>query len=134
MTRVARSNFDGIECKDFSKCLPGGQDRSGFTTWHNGCKAYIKLHFHKKIGSRISWNVLETLPMFFSGPFTVSDVCSTDWPKKDSANLVSQNFEGPYAKLNIEKKNDFFLFCINFTQIFRICPKRLQFLTYLLHN
>ena len=27
--------------------------------------------------------------------FTVSDVCSTDWPKKDSANFESQNFEGP---------------------------------------
>ena len=26
---------------------------------------------------------------------TVSDVCSTDWPKKDSANFESQNFEGP---------------------------------------
>ena len=27
--------------------------------------------------------------------YTVSDVCSTDWPKKDSANFESQNFEGP---------------------------------------
>ena len=26
---------------------------------------------------------------------TVSNVCSTDWPKKDSANFESQNFEGP---------------------------------------
>ena len=26
---------------------------------------------------------------------TVSDVCSTDWQKKDSANFESQNFEGP---------------------------------------
>ena len=26
---------------------------------------------------------------------TVSDVCSADWPKKDSANFESQNFEGP---------------------------------------
>ena len=26
---------------------------------------------------------------------TVSDVCSTDWPKKDSTNFESQNFEGP---------------------------------------
>ena len=28
------------------------------------------------------------------GKNTVSDVCSTDWPKKDSANFESQNFEG----------------------------------------
>ena len=28
-------------------------------------------------------------------PRTVSNVCSTDWPKKDSANFESQNFEGP---------------------------------------
>ena len=26
---------------------------------------------------------------------TVSDVCSTDSPKKDSTNFESQNFEGP---------------------------------------
>ena len=26
---------------------------------------------------------------------TVFDVCSTDWPKKDSADFESQNFEGP---------------------------------------
>ena len=26
---------------------------------------------------------------------TVSNICSTDWPKKDSANFESQNFEGP---------------------------------------
>ena len=75
MTRVARSNFDGIECKDFSKCLPGGRDRSGFTTLHNGCKAYIKLYFHIKNGWRISRNVLEpfefsftTVNVFLVGP------------------------------------------------------------------
>ena len=32
------------------------------------------------------------------------------------------------------KKNLNFFFSINFTQIFRICPKMLQFLTYLLHK
>ena len=61
MTRVARSNFDGIECKDFSKCLPGGRDRSGFTTSHNGCKANIKLHIQKNLDwgfDIVSWSML----------------------------------------------------------------------------
>ena len=43
----------------------------------------------------------------------------------------SKNFAGPSAKLNIEKK----IFekkkiIINFTQIIRICPEILHFLTY----
>jgi hypothetical protein len=33
----------------------------------------------------------------------------------------------------LKKKLEFF-FSITFTQIFRICPKMLQFLTYLLHK
>ena len=69
MTRVARSNFDGIECKDFSKCLPGGRDRSGFTTLHNGCKAYIKLHFHKKLDPKNG--ICSTLGSNLQGPSTL---------------------------------------------------------------
>ena len=36
------------------------------------------------------------------------DLCTIDWPKEDAANFESQNFEGPQAKLNIEKKFDIF--------------------------
>ena len=68
------------------------------------------------------------------GWLTMWDVCTIDWPKEDAANFESQNFEGPKPNLNIEKKNFKFFFSINFTQIFRICPKMLQFLTYLLYK
>ena len=41
---------------------------------------------------------------------------------------------GSLGKAKHWKKNWNFFFSINFTQIFRICPKMLQFLTYLLHK
>ena len=41
---------------------------------------------------------------------------------------------GSLGKAKHWKKNCNFFFSINFTQIFRICPKMLQFLTYLLYK
>ena len=61
------------------------------------------------------------------------DLCTIDWPKEDAANFESQNFEGPYANLNIEKKIQFFFLvlilpkysesaqkCFNFRNIYYI--------------
>ena len=108
MTRVARSNFDGIECKDFSKCLPGGRDRSGFKTLHNGCKAYIKLHF-KKIGLRISQNVLETFDFsfttvnLFSGALVISKTIQVKFDQLKVSNIKSRLI----FKLAISLMNNF---------------------------
>ena len=53
-------------------------------------------------------------PQFFSvvNRHTMWDLCTIDWLKEDAANFESQNFEGPWANLNIEKKISIFLVLI----------------------
>ena len=118
---TTETSFFGLGPKPIPKNCQNVETRK-FKLGHFLKILYTSTHMFDVKGTKLKWKVSVSAKKKFR--HTVSNVCSTDWPKKDIANFESQNFEG---KAKHWKKFEIF-FSINFTQIFRICPKNVAIL------